>query len=82
MQVKLWDVVSQQPSLIATATNLDVGAIFSAGFCPEAPWLIGAGGAKGSVAVWDITTSPAVEAKYGRTLAAMRRASSAAKPQT
>ena len=71
-------MTTQQPSLVATATDLDLGAIFSAGFCPEAPWLIGAGGAKGSVAVWDISTSPAVQAKYGRALASSRQASAAA----
>lgn len=74
-QVKLWDVSSQQPSLVATASNLNLGAVFSAGFCPEASWLIAAGGAKGTVAVWDITTSPAVESKYGLALNAGRQTS-------
>ena len=67
MQVKLWDVSSQQPSLIASQ-DLEVGAVFGAAFCPEAPWLIAAGGASGTVAVWDITTNAAVMSKYGRML--------------
>ncbi|KAK9820102.1 hypothetical protein WJX72_006156 [[Myrmecia] bisecta] len=70
-QVKLWDVSSQQPNLIATE-DLKVGAVFSASFCPEAPCYVAAGGAKGTVAVWDILTSGPVAAKYGRTLARTR----------
>lgn len=67
VQVKLWDVSSQQPALLATQ-DLQVGAVFGAAFCPEAPWLLAAGGAMGTVAVWDITTNSAVMSKYGRTL--------------
>ena len=67
VQVKLWDVSTQQPALIATQ-DLQVGAVFGAAFCPEAPWLLAAGGAMGTVAVWDITTNPAVMSKYGRKL--------------
>ncbi len=67
VQVKLWDVSTQQPALIATQ-DLQVGAVFGAAFCPEAPWLLAAGGAMGTVAVWDITTNSAVMSKYGRTL--------------
>lgn len=66
-QVKLWDVSTQQPSLVASQ-DLEVGAVFGAAFCPEAPWLIAAGGALGTVAVWDITTNAAVMSKYGRML--------------
>jgi periodic tryptophan protein 1 len=67
VQVKLWDVSTQQPALIATQ-DLQVGAVFGAAFCPEAPWLLAAGGAMGTVAVWDITTNSAVMSKYGRKL--------------
>lgn len=66
-QVKLWDVSTQQPALIAMQ-DLQVGAVFGAAFCPEAPWLLAAGGAMGTVAVWDITTNSAVMSKYGRKL--------------
>ncbi|GFH19593.1 hypothetical protein HaLaN_16560 [Haematococcus lacustris] len=30
-----------------------VGAIFTMGFCPDAPHLLAMGGAKGAVTVWD-----------------------------
>lgn len=66
-QVKLWDVSTHQPALVATQ-NLQVGAVFGAAFCPEAPWLLAAGGAMGTVAVWDITSNAAVMSKYGRQL--------------
>ena len=79
LQVKLWDVSSQQPSLVASQ-DLDVGAVFGASFCPEAPWLIAAGGAMGTVAVWDITTSAAVMSKYGRQLSKAVAAASASAP--
>lgn len=73
MQVKLWDVSNDQPSLLATE-QMQVGAVFTAGFCPEAAWLFAAGGAKGTVAVWDISLDAAVQKKFGRQLAAARTA--------
>ena len=65
--MKLWDVSTHQPALVATQ-NLQVGAVFGAAFCPEAPWLLAAGGAMGTVAVWDIMSNAAVMSKYGRQL--------------
>ena len=50
-QVKLWDVSSEQPSLVA-ATDMGVGAIFSAAFCAESPFLVAAGGAKVRRGLW------------------------------
>lgn len=50
-QVKLWDVSSEQPSLVA-ASDMGVGAIFSAAFCAESPFLVAAGGAKVSYGFW------------------------------
>ena len=44
-QVKLWDVALEQPALLA-ASDVGVGALFSAAFCAEAPFLVAAGGAK------------------------------------
>lgn len=64
-KVKLWDFSSGQPVAISNQ-DLKVGALFSAGFCPESPFLVAAGGAKGSVAVWDTLTDPLVAGKYGR----------------
>ena len=63
--MKLWDFSSGQPVAVASQ-DLKVGALFSADFCPESPFLVAAGGAKGSVAVWDTLTDPLVAGKYGR----------------
>ena len=76
LQVKLWDLTGDKPSLIA-GQDLKVGAAFTAGFCQDAPWLLAAGGAMGTVAVWDIMTSAAVTARYGRKLAKLRSAAEA-----
>ena len=73
VQVKLWDLRDNKPSLVA-AQDLKVGAAFTAGFCQDAPWLLAAGGAMGTVAVWDIMTSAAVTSRYGKQLAKLRNA--------
>ncbi len=44
-QVKLWDVSTEQPTLVATS-DLAVGPLFSAAFCAESPFLVAGGGAK------------------------------------
>lgn len=71
MQVKLWDVREGHPSLLASE-DMGVGAVFTAGFCPEAGWLVAAAGAKGTVAVWDVAISSAVHAAFGKHLAGAR----------
>lgn len=62
-QVKLWDVLSHKPSLIA-AQDLKVGSVFAAGFCASAPYLLAAAGSKGEVSVWNVAASSAVAARY------------------
>lgn len=62
-KLKLWDVADNKPSLLATQEP-KVGAIFSAGFSRDSPFLVACAGAKGTVAVWDTTSVPAVAAKY------------------
>ena len=71
--MKLWDLKGNKPSLVA-AQDLKVGAAFTAGFCQDASWLLAAGGAAGTVAVWDIMTSTAVSSRYGKQLAKLREA--------
>ena len=73
MQVKLWDISSGAPQLVA-AQDLKAGAVFAAAFCPASPFLIAAGGAKGSVAVWDTLTDARVAAKYGKLAGRTQRA--------
>ena len=54
--------------MLLAAEDLQVGAVFAAGFCRDAPHLVAAGGSKGTVAVWDVTTAPAVEAYRAKQL--------------
>ena len=53
--VKLWDVggSSAAPTLVATKT-MSIGQVFALSFNVNEPFLLGAGGSKGVVAVWDI----------------------------
>lgn len=67
MQVKLWDVTDNKPSLVA-AQDLKVGACFTAAFSRDAPWLLAAAGAAGAVAVWDVLTNAAVSNRYSKHL--------------
>lgn len=61
-RVKLWSIsVEGKPSKLA-GEDLKVGAVFAAGFCPDAPFVVAAGGAKGTVSVWDTTTHASVAA--------------------
>eukprot|EP00884_Botryococcus_braunii_P000541 jgi/Botrbrau1/10488/Bobra.0133s0091.1 len=66
-KVKLWDVGTGQPSLLASQ-NPGVGAVFNASFCNDAPNLIACGGDKASITVWDVLSSAAVAKKFGRDL--------------
>ena len=75
VQVKLWDLAGNKPSLVA-AQDAKVGAAFAAAFAPDAPWLLAAGGAAGTVAVWDVLTNAAVAARFGKQLAQSRSAAS------
>lgn len=62
-RIKLWGMEEggAKPTLLVQE-DLKVGAIFSASFCRDAPMVVAAGGAKGSVAVWDTSNCDAVAA--------------------
>ncbi|KAI3427937.1 hypothetical protein D9Q98_006327 [Chlorella vulgaris] len=51
-KVKVWSMLEHRPVLLATQ-NLNVGAVFSMGFSRDSPLVLAAGGAKGTVSVWD-----------------------------
>jgi|TARA_B110000977_G_scaffold87188_1_gene116031 periodic tryptophan protein 1 len=79
--LKLWDIADHKPSLIAT-NNPQIGAVFTAGFAPSVPYLVGCAGSKGEVAVWDILTDVAVaEGLYGKQLEKFNRAAALAQEQ-
>ena len=76
--LKLWDIGAGKPSLVAT-NNPQIGAVFTAGFAPSVPYLVGCAGSKGEVAVWDILTDAAVaEGPYGARLETFNRAAALA----
>lgn len=54
-KTSLWKVENNTPSPLAS-TDLKVGAVFSAGFCRDSAFLVAAGGAKGTVSIWETTT--------------------------
>lgn len=62
-KVKLWDLSGGEPVEIVSQ-DMKVGAIFSAQFSQDEPFLIAAGGAKGGVVVWDTRASNAVSDRY------------------
>jgi periodic tryptophan protein 1 len=64
-KVSLWKIAAGAAPTALASADLKVGAVFSASFCGDAPFLVAAGGAKGSVSVWDTTTEPAV-VEYGK----------------
>ena len=76
--LKLWDIAGGKPSLVAT-NNPQIGAVFSAGFAPSVPYLVGCAGSKGEVAVWDILADAAIaEGPYGARLEKFNRAAALA----
>lgn len=62
-KVKLWDWNGAEVVQIASQ-DVQVGAIFSAQFSNDEPFLIAAGGAKGGVVVWDTRSSQEVLGRY------------------
>ena len=66
---KLWDISRGAPELLVSR-DLRVGAVFSAAFARDAPQLLAAAGAKGTVTVWDVATEAAVAARFGAALGA------------
>ena len=79
--LKLWDIAGGKPNLVAT-NQPQIGAVFSAGFAPSVPYLVGCAGSKGEVAVWDILTDAAVaQGPYGAQLEKYNRAAALAAEQ-
>ena len=76
--LKLWDIAGGKPSLVAQ-NNPQVGAVFTAGFAPSVPYLVGCAGSKGEVAVWDILSEKTVaEGPYAAQLEKYNRAAALA----
>lgn len=63
VQVKLWDISNNVPQMIVSQ-DLNTGAVFTLGFCAEAPHLLAAGGAKGEVVVWDVRLGAGMQQRF------------------
>ncbi|KAH9302674.1 hypothetical protein KI387_014257, partial [Taxus chinensis] len=61
--VKLWDMTNNHPTCIAS-TNPKVGAVFSACFSKDSPFLLGIGGSKGILHVWDTLDNSEVGRRF------------------
>lgn len=63
-KTKIWSVDpgSGGAPILLAEEDLKVGAVFAAAFCRDAPLVVAAGGAKGTVAVWDTLNSEKVAA--------------------
>jgi hypothetical protein len=61
--MKLWRISGGTPSLLA-AKEPKLGALFTAGFCRDVPYLLAMAGAKGAVGVWDVRSCAQVAAGW------------------
>jgi periodic tryptophan protein 1 len=61
-KVNLWEINASISKL--ASEDLKVGAVFAASFTRDAPMVMAAGGAKGTVAVWDTSLCEAVREKF------------------
>merc|ERR1712086_400963 len=61
--VKVWDSKSGQPKLLGQ-NNLDIGAVFTASFWQDSPFIVAVGGESGKLKLWDVRDSTGVQKKY------------------
>lgn len=54
-------MAGNKPTLLASQ-SLNTGAVFSMAYCSDAPLVLAAGGAKGTVSVWDTMSAGGVAA--------------------
>jgi len=59
--VKLWSLQDQKPAVLATK-KLDVGAVFSAAFFMDSPFIVAVGGQTGKIKIWDSRESDSLRA--------------------
>jgi len=68
--VKLWSVSGDAPKMIAKR-NLQLGGIFDLQFCADSPALLGVGGAKGKLGVWNTLEVEEMQAAMPQAQAAL-----------
>ncbi|KAJ1913019.1 rRNA-processing protein [Tieghemiomyces parasiticus] len=57
--VKLWSVTDNKPSMVLSR-DFNVGQVFTAGFCPDAPFHIAVAGSQGKMTVWNAYSNAGV----------------------
>ena len=70
--VKLWDIRGAGPEQLCSR-DLQVGKVFTLGFCASAPQLQAAAGSKGTVTVWDAMAEEGASRRDGSAMLAGRR---------
>ncbi|KAI9915022.1 hypothetical protein PsorP6_007946 [Peronosclerospora sorghi] len=62
--VKLWDLKDTTTPCCVTSKNMNVGELFTLSFYQDAPFLLGVGGSKGILALWDTSENDDVESRF------------------
>lgn len=69
--VTLWDTYNkeQQPSLAPPVCcgnkSMEVGKLYTVGFYPSSPWLLGCGGSGNELALWVMNQEDAIQRRFG-----------------
>ena len=69
--VTLWDTYNAEkgsncgPPRACGNKDMGVGKLYTVGFYPSAPWLLGCGGGGKEIALWDMTREASVQKRFG-----------------
>eukprot|EP00934_Nitzschia_sp_Nitz4_P000027 Nitzschia sp. Nitz4//scaffold190_size42200//21271//27280//NITZ4_007392-RA/size42200-processed-gene-0.51-mRNA-1//-1//CDS//3329540144//27//frame0 len=69
--VSLWDThvseegAKQEPPKLCGNKEMNVGKLYTVGFYPSAPWIMGCAGAGKELAIWDMTREDAIQKRFG-----------------
>ncbi|CAH7690647.1 WD40-repeat-containing domain protein [Phakopsora pachyrhizi] len=66
--VKVWNIDEKDsnPSIsMVVSRDLDVGKVFSVGFCPDSATIVAVAGSNAKLQVWDLATNSGVRATFG-----------------
>jgi WD40 repeat protein len=68
--VTLWDTyqdgkLTSQPPRACANKNMNVGKLYSVGFYPSTPWLLGCAGSGKELALWDMSAEAILQKRFG-----------------